>query len=229
MTKVVFHLPYDFSNVEMDEFLAGTVDLATATTTQFTISEGAFDAVLHGSGFNPINFAGTVNEVDVLYKNRPLFTASKMNVALSEVWDNREDGGALLDIFFGGADTFKGSKGADVLASHTGDDVLSGGKGADALIGGLGADTMFGGAHEDTFVYLTAADSTKKVADLIMDLNDADDFINLQALNLESLDQITAVYNESKDRTAFIIDVNGEASMFIAAEGDHTGFSHFII
>ena len=92
MTKVVFHQGFDFANVDMAEFLGGSVDLATATPTQFTISEGNFDAVLHGAAFNPFTLTGTINEVDVLYKNRPLFTASNMNVSLGNVWDAREDG-----------------------------------------------------------------------------------------------------------------------------------------
>jgi Ca2+-binding RTX toxin-like protein len=155
-----------------------------------------------------------------------------MNVSLSEVWDNREDGDALLDIFFGGADTFKGSKGADVLASHTGNDVLAGAKGTDVLIGGQGADTMAGGAHADTFVYTVATDSTKKVADLILDLNEAEDFINLQALNVQG--EVTSTYNATKGVTSFWIDVNndGFSEMVITAAGDHTGFendpTHFL-
>jgi Ca2+-binding RTX toxin-like protein len=229
MTKVVFHQAYDFENVDLAEFFGGSINLATATTSQFTISEGKFAAEVSGENFNPFTMTGTVHEVDVLYKNRPLFTASNMNVSLGDVVDNADNGPALLDLFFGGADNFKGSKGADVLASFTGNDLLSGGKGADALIGGAGADTMTGGADADVFVYAAASDSTKKIADLITDLNDAQDIINLTALNLESIDQISAVYNEAKDRTAFTIDVNGEATMFITANGDHTHFDHFII
>jgi Ca2+-binding RTX toxin-like protein len=223
----VFHRAFDFANVDLAEFFGGTV--TPVSLTEIHVAQGKFSAVLSGSfvpGFPP---SGTLNTVEASYKNLPLFTASNMNVPLGDVIANADDGDALLGLFFGGADTFKGSKGADVLYSHDGADVLSGGKGTDVVIGGAGADTMTGGADADTFVYLAANDSTKKVADLITDLNDAGDFINLQALTLESLDQITAVYNESKDRTAFTIDVNGEALMFITADGDHTGFDNFII
>jgi len=227
MTKVVFHRAFDFANVDLAEFFGGTI--TPVSLTEIHVAQGKFSAVLTGSFVPGIPPTGTLNTVEASYKNLPLFTASNMNVPLGDVIANADDGDALLDLFFGGADTFKGSKGGDVLYSHDGNDVLAGGKGIDALVGGLGADTMAGGADEDTFVYLAATDSTKKVADLITDLNDVDDFINLQALGLESPDQITAVYNESKDRTAFTVDVNGEATMVIVAEGDHSHFDNFII
>src|SRR4051812_11006147 len=87
MTKVVFHQAYDFENVDLAEFFGGSINLATATTSQFTISEGKFAAEVSGENFNPFTMTGTVHEVDVLYKNRPLFTASNMNVSLGDVVD----------------------------------------------------------------------------------------------------------------------------------------------
>jgi Ca2+-binding RTX toxin-like protein len=64
---------------------------------------------------------------------------------------------AILNAFFGGADTVTGGGGSDVLVGLGGIDVLNGGEGADILDGGAGADALDGGAGTDVARYAGAS------------------------------------------------------------------------
>jgi len=73
----------------------------------------------------------------------------------------------LMNLFFGGADTFYGSPFADIFFGLGGNDILEGNGGADRLTGGLGRDTMNGGAAADVFIFNAAAESAGANADTI--------------------------------------------------------------
>ena len=105
-----------------------------------------------------------------------IFDITGLNVAVATLNADRDDPAALNNDLFGGADIFKGSKYADVIVSIGGNDKIAGGRGADVLDGGAGADTMTGGAEADTFRYSALTDSSKKSADVITDLDNADTF-----------------------------------------------------
>ena len=72
------------------------------------------------------------------------------------------------------ANTLIGGAGADLVDGWNGDDALEGGTGNDTLIGNVGVDVLTGGDDADTFRFVTAADSTATVFDLITDLATGD-------------------------------------------------------
>lgn len=229
MAKVVFHRAYNFADIDLTEFLSTNV--TSFSNTQIVIVEGNYTATLGGAfvpGFPP---SGTIQTVDVLFKGGPLFSATEVNVSLEQVYANLDNDPVLLDLFFGGADAFKGSRGGDHMAGWDGADGLNGAKGADFLTGGADADFLTGGAGVDTFIYELTTDSTKKVSDVILDL-EAGDFIDAQLLDAQG--DVTSAYNAKKDLTVFAVDVNGDGrgDLFVSAKGDHVGFEdsgHFLI
>lgn len=82
-----------------------------------------------------------------------------------------------------GADVVSGDNNNDKLSGGTGNDTIWGGNGNDVLDGGAGADLMSGGAGKDTFLFKSAADSTRAASDHITYFNRADDVIDLRAID----------------------------------------------
>ena len=234
MAKVVFHRAYNFADIDLSEFLAG--DVTSFSNSQIVIVEGNYAATLGGAFVPgpPPTFAppsGTIQTIDVAFKGGPLFSATDVNVDLGQVYANLNNDAVLLEMFFGGADSFKGSRGADHMAGWDGADGLNGAKGGDFLTGGADADILTGGAGGDTFIYLAVSDSMKKTSDVILDL-EAGDFIDAQMLDVQG--DVTSAYNARKDLTVFSVDADGDGrgDLFISAKGDHVGFEdsgHFLI
>jgi Ca2+-binding RTX toxin-like protein len=233
MTTVVFNRAFNLDTIDFADFLGGNIDIGNSSATQIHVVDGRYDAFIFGENFNPFALTGTIHEVEARVNLHDLFTATDMNVDLGDAWDAREDDAALKDIFFGGNDTFKGSKGADVINGFGGVDRINGGRGADHVTGGAGGDVLSGGADADTFVYEAISDSATGGVDRLFDLDDAQDFIDLQALDVRG--SIKAIYNAAHDTTSFRIDVDRDhhVDMVITARGDHSDFDldhgHFLI
>jgi Ca2+-binding RTX toxin-like protein len=100
-----------------------------------------------------------------------------------------------VDILEGGSgdDRLWGGSGSDNISGGIGEDRLFGNSGADILSGDGGADILYGGAGSDTFLF--AAGDLDGTIDVIADFEmtgDAQDLIDLRALNLLSADQTKA-------------------------------------
>ncbi len=98
------------------------------------------------------------------------------------------NGGDNDDELHGGNqdDILSGDAGNDVLLGGTGNDDLNGGAGADTLEGGAGDDTMAGGTGADTFVVMPGNGQ-----DVISDFENGTDVIDVTALGITDLSQIT--------------------------------------
>lgn len=90
-----------------------------------------------------------------------------------------------------GADTLLGGSGDDTLLGGAGRDDLRGGSGDDVLTGGAGADHLRGGAGADTFVLLAGSG-----LDVVHDFAAGEDMIDLTALGLTGLDDLTVTETE---------------------------------
>jgi Ca2+-binding RTX toxin-like protein len=162
-------------------------------------------------------------------------------------------GGDGADILFGDVDLAA----PGVARSSFGVDVLIGGAGDDTLIGGAQADHMDGGAGRDRFLYQRIDDSTGRgigdtFATDVIDHLRADDLIDLGALDADGFfdngnqafhivdaftnapGELKIVYDAASDLTWFLTDLRygaGDARSFfqIAASGDHTGFTGFVL
>lgn len=139
----------------------------------------------------------------------------------------------------------KGGGFDDTLTGGHQDDTLRGGGGDDRLLGGQGQDRLHGGGGHDVFEYSTVGESRAHGADLISGLTDNDtiDFSELDADTTQGGTQhfllvdhfsgeaaeLIVVYDEKKDVTRFMGDVDGDgkADFVIRATGDHSDFSNF--
>ena len=231
MSKVVFNVAFDMSNIDLSQFTGGSV--TSASSTEIDVASGDYSARVLGEGFD-FSGNGTVHESIGAFQGDQIFDISGLNITLAEFQADRDNQAALIDDVFGGKDTIKGSNDkthGDVLYGFGGNDGISGGRGDDTLAGGAGKDKLTGGVGADTFTFLTIDDSGKKLAgaDLITDLDDANDHIDLTALHVAG--KISASYDAVKDLTTFSIDVNGDhkVDMLITAAGDHHTFDAFAI
>lgn len=119
-----------------------------------------------------------------------------------------------------GNDVVDGGSGDDSLRGGQGNDFLSGGDGNDTLVGDLGQDTLSGGAGNDLFVArrdaAAAPDPTTGAigADLLLDVNPADDRIGLTGgLTVNDLQLIPIQLNaggEVRESTAMNFFENGQ-------------------
>lgn len=97
-------------------------------------------------------------------------------------------GGAGNDIVDGGngSDKIKGDRGDDTLLGGDGNDILVEGRGAGTLNGGRGDDWMKGDQDADRFVFEAASGN-----DFIVDFEDGIDLLDMRALNLTGLGDLT--------------------------------------
>ena len=97
-------------------------------------------------------------------------------------------GGKGDDTLWGedGKDIINGGKGDDILYGGADNDIFQGGKGDDTIIGGNGNDLMNGGSGDDTFVFEVGSGT-----DTITGFDQGDDLIDLTALSLDDLSQLT--------------------------------------
>lgn len=105
--------------------------------------------------------------------------------------DDTLEGGAGQDHLAGGYghDRLHGGGGHDLLEGEKEDDVIHGGRGHDTIIGGNGDDWMHGGSGRDTFVWTRYYEANRAAgADTVADFEAGVDLLDLQALNIRSLD-----------------------------------------
>lgn len=133
------------------------------------------------------------------------------------------------------------------IGGHQGDQI-SGGFGDDTLTGSQGADTLFGSLGSDTFVYVRAADSTKKAADTIGDFDASADHIDLSAIDARTdaggdqafhlvnhftghAGQLALVFDSSQGVTHVEGDIDGDgrADLWIDVAGQLTDTTGFVL
>jgi Ca2+-binding RTX toxin-like protein len=152
--------------------------------------------------------------------------------------DNRLTGGDGRDTLYGGDgqdslygnrgyDRLEGGAGRDRLYGGLGDEEIDGGDGDDWIQGGSGADHVRGGPGADRFVFASAAEVSNGPADEIIDLNVAQDTVDLTGIDADSTrtgnqafipverwgmlpGQALLSYDETADVTFFDGDVNGD-------------------
>jgi hypothetical protein len=137
----------------------------------------------------------------------------------------------------------RGGKGDDSLTGNEANNFIHGGKGVDAIAGGAGRDLLKGGGGNDIFFFDGAENSRDVIADLA-----AGDVIDLSAIDAkEGVDgnqmfrlvdnfgggqgQAMLQYKAEKDITLLLLDTDGdrEADISIQLNGDHRGFSDFVL
>lgn len=154
-------------------------------------------------------------------------------------------GGGKVDHLVG--DDITGPAGGqDLLRGLGGADILDGGVGDDTLFGGHGSDLLTGGDGNDTFVF-RLGDSGPVNVDEITDLS-AGDIIDLSRIDADvgsfgdqgfnivaafsgTAGELTVSYDSGSGRTFIQGDTDGDGfeDVIIAADGDHTGFSNFVL
>jgi Ca2+-binding RTX toxin-like protein len=98
--------------------------------------------------------------------------------------------GAFTGTGTSGSNVITGNDAANTLNGLGGVDTMNGAGGNDRLVGGLGADVLTGGYGKDVFAYTSVSDSLLgSAADRIMDFTNADDKIDLRAIDANSLIQ----------------------------------------
>ncbi len=104
-------------------------------------------------------------------------------------------------------------------------DLLKGGALSDTLVGGAGPDTLTGGAGADVFLYQTFADSSVARPDVITNFETGIDKIDLVALGLTGLDQVTIQINAGDGGSLLIDkDKNGVAdAQIVLSRGSIAG------
>ncbi len=109
-----------------------------------------------------------------------------------------------------------------MLSGNDGADHLLGGAGTDHLYGGAGVDTLSGGAGADTF-FFSAGDSGvgKGNRDLITDFTHGTDLIDLTALHLSSIAEVTLTAISSTVQVVSI-DTNGDSVTDMEIQVHHT-------
>ena len=148
-----------------------------ALTTAFTITTGAGDDSVGGSGGNDT-----------------ISTGSGADNVFGSGYSDTIDGGAGADNLYGGdetaltgvGDSISGGSGADTIDGDAGDDTLLGGDGADIITGGTGADIITGGSGNDIFLLPTGAESAGTTLDTITDLETGLDTIKITVTQAQS-------------------------------------------
>lgn len=223
------------------EFAIASIDYATSGSGPATddivvnTASGHLNgAVALGDGGDSLTNAGTIKgDVDM--------------GAGDDAFDSHA--GKLAGMVLGGlgADIIVGSNRGEII--H-GDDLdgSAGTGGGDVIIGGGGADQLTGGDGSDTFVYIALNDSTSAAHDVITDLQGGD-VIDLNAIDAiagggddafhivggdgftGSAGELVVSYDLGTGLTTISGDVNGDAvaDLVIVANGDHSGFSNFVL
>lgn len=142
-----------------------------------------------------------------------------------------------------GPNQLSGAGGADTLDGRAGDDRLTGANGEDLLIGGAGRDTLSGGAGGDTFLFAAVELQSDRIVDL-----DAGDHIDVSAIDANAgkagnqhfalkaafhgkAGEAVLSYQPGPDQTLLRLDIDGDgmSDMTIAMDGDHRGFTGFVL
>lgn len=139
--------------------------------------QGVESLVLLGAADARFSANGTAYRYDITLHDRNSsqgkFTVNGNSLSSAETLrlDGSAETDSVLKIF--------GGDGADILIGGRLDDVIYGNGGSDHLTGGRGADVLHGGAGADFFVYSSAADSTGRNHDKIVDFDMAEDKLDL--------------------------------------------------
>jgi len=200
-----------------------------ALTTDFTITTGAGDDSVGGSGGDDT-----------------ITTGSGADVVFGGGRSDTIDGGAGDDTLYGGdetaltggGDSILGGSGADIIDGDAGADTILGGDGADIITGGTGADIMTGGSGADVFTLVGATESGGSSIDTITDFTTGSDTIRItqtgaeitatgtmafSATDLGDVDtfaEVEAILSGKvgeavyvKDTAQLVIDLNGDANI----------------
>jgi Ca2+-binding RTX toxin-like protein len=154
------------SGVETFSLLSGT---AAGGTTHVTYSITTVDSNVPAGGRLTVYAGGLLADESLLFDGH-----AETDGALSVY------GGAANDIIAGGP-------ASDAFVGGAGDDQLYGLAGNDWLEGGAGADQLRGGTGSDLFVYKAASESTASAMDHILDFENRQDLIKLDAIDANSL------------------------------------------
>lgn len=120
--------------------------------------------------------------------NDRLFGNANNDVINGGIGNDYLSGDTGNDILNGdaGNDELVGGTGVDTLFGGANNDILRGGAGNDVLIASSGRDEIWGGTGTDRFVFDSRYGSagTKFTVDVVMDYNDAQDFIGVRQPDL---------------------------------------------
>ena len=240
--KGVEKLELNLSNLQ-SATISGSLPGVSANTVTLTTGDG--DSELDASG--------------VTANKRVIFNAAGgADTLLGGAGEDILNAGSGDDELDGGGrkDELNGETGHDQILGGAGNDKLNGGQGADTLVGGAGKDKLLGGANADRlrgedgadrFTFTKQTDSTDASADRILDLA-AQDKVDLSKIDADTgaggnqafhivgafsgdAGELIRVYAAGQDRTYFRADTDGDgtADIVIAADGDHTGYSNFVL
>ncbi|MBU2581373.1 MAG: tandem-95 repeat protein [Alphaproteobacteria bacterium] len=146
-----------------------------------------------------------------------------------ESGDDSINGGNGNDFLSGGGgyDTLDGGEGADLLHGDAGNDILSGGLGDDTLSGGTGTDLIDGGAGDDILIGDQGSDTfilaTGGGHDTIFDFEwgvSGYDKLDVSALGLTSLAEVTALAIEEDGSTLITFDIDNSVHLLGVALAD---------
>ena len=199
-----------------------------ALTTDFTITTGAGDDSVGGSGGDDT-----------------ITTGGGADVVFGGGRSDTIDGGAGADTIYGGdetaltggGDSILGGSGDDIIDGDAGADTILGGDGADIITGGTGADILTGGSGADVFTLSGSTESGGSSIDTITDFTTGADTIRItqtateitatsvefNAADLGDVDtfaEVEAILSGKvgeavyvKDTAQLVIDLNGDANI----------------
>jgi Ca2+-binding RTX toxin-like protein len=151
---------------------AGNDEVVGGTVTAGLGNDQPSDA----SGSVLVTVAAPVHSVTLVYTN---LLVTDQAVTITDI--HLDPGGPLP----GDAalnDSLYGNDGNDLVIGGAGDDALFGDAGADTILGGYGRDMMTGGADADVFRFLSAAESTRTLRDIVRDFQAGVDKLDFSAL-----------------------------------------------
>ncbi|MEM9357978.1 MAG: G8 domain-containing protein [Pseudomonadota bacterium] len=206
-TEVDLPVGNEFRGTSGDDFLRGTAGNDTL------YGNGGNDT-LHGIEGDDTAFGGQGNDnLQGGYGNDTLNGGQGDDYLAGSYDEDVVSGGAGNDEVYGdyGIDILFGNAGDDKVGGGDHDDTLYGGDGDDNLIGGIGtesgndvlfggagADSLNGGAGNDVYVFESVLDSTAASRDTIQQFSAADDTIDVSALGITGLDQLTITLTASQ-------------------------------
>lgn len=149
MANVLLNAPLDMSG----DFVYFDTVIDFGPTSITATSAGGYVTTVYGSfSFDLFgNVSGTLTGLEQYQNNVLQVQITDANVDAAVASDAIDAGSreALIDIVFGGNDSFTGSTGSDVLFASMGRDTMRGNGGRDVLYGEEGNDKLWGGAGND--------------------------------------------------------------------------------
>jgi VCBS repeat-containing protein len=185
------------------------------------------DIIDGGAGTDTISYADSTSAVKINLLTNVNSGGSAAGDRLTNIeniigssFNDTITGSSSSNYINGGAgnDTIVGGLGADVINGGAGKDSLWGNNGKDNLKGGAGADYLVGGGGNDTFIYENLTDSTNQNSDLILDFIHGQDKIDLSALGIDSIDDLSFRFEGNQTiiddlNSDFLIKLNQQIQM----------------